>query len=80
MFGKERRCGVFAQTDTDIYCGKPYITRQTVENAAYARILLCHAGELSVGAVETVGPHEQKYTEYINPDIGIIECNAGANS
>ena len=51
---------------------------EAVEYAAYARILVCHACQLAVGAVEGVGPDQQEHAEQVHPEIVEIEAYAGA--
>ncbi len=50
---------------TDVDAEIPYILRRTVEDASEAARLARHACQLTVGAVEEVGPHEQRDTEHV---------------
>ncbi len=81
VVGHEKFGGVdLPEANRHIDGGKPEVAREAVEYPAYARILFGHAGELSVGAVEGVGPDEQEHANDIDPQRGIVEAYAGSHA
>jgi hypothetical protein len=71
---------VLTQADCHVDGREPEVAAQSVENASYAGILACHAGQLAVGTVERVSPYEQQGTGYVDPYVVEIEAYARSHA
>ena len=80
MLHKEIGGHDFAQADSHVYCGKPYISGHAVQDATYAAVIVRHACQLPVGAVKGIGPNEQQHSYDVDAQIGEIESYAGADA
>ncbi len=75
---EEFGCDILAQAYGDIYRCEPKVARQAVEYSAKARVLLCHAGELSVRGVKRIGPYKQEHACDVEPHVGKIKHYTGS--
>ena len=69
-----------AQCDGQVDAEEPHITRESVQYAAYQRLLAGHACQLSVGTVIPVGPYQQQHAYEVYLPTGEVEEVAGRRS
>ena len=57
------------EEDSPIDAKEPGITSKSIEHATDPSLLSSHAGELSVGAVVEIRPHQQQHPGDVVPDV-----------
>ena len=80
MGHEKGRGDILAQAYGHVDGGEPQVAGHSVQDAAYARVLLGHARQLAVGTVESVGPDQQQHAYRVNPQLVGVEGDAGANA